>query len=99
MWYTYIQWNITQSSKRIKSCHLQSMDGARICYAKGNKSVQKNPIHTHDLTHKWNLRKKTDKPIGMVGEKREGNKPKKFLMIEKTLKIDEGQWVGDGLDG
>ena len=49
------------------------MDGARVYDAKQSKSVRERQI-SHDFTHMWNLRNKTDEHMGRVGN-REGNKP------------------------
>ena len=36
-----------------------NVDGTRVYYAKQNKSVRERQI-SHDFTHVWNLRNKTD---------------------------------------
>ena len=42
------QWNITQPSKRMKSCHLQYVNGSRMFYAKQNIS-EKDKYHIISL--------------------------------------------------
>ena len=49
--------NITQPSKRMKSCRLQRR-GARMYYAKRHKSIRER--QKKDFTHTWSLRKKTN---------------------------------------
>ena len=48
----------------------------------------------------WNLRNKTDKPMG--GEKKKKRERetncKRLLKTENKLKVGEGREVGDGLD-
>ena len=51
----------------MKSCHSQDMDGARMYYAKQNKSIRERQI-SYDLTHMWNLRNKTDEHRGKEGK-------------------------------
>ena len=53
--------------KRMKSCHLQDMDGARVYYAKQNKSVRESQI-PYDFIYMWNLKNKTHEHSGMVRE-------------------------------
>ena len=43
------------------------MDGTRGYYAKRNKSLRERQI-LYDLTHKWNLRDKTDEHRGREGK-------------------------------
>ena len=43
------------------------LDGARECYVKQNKSVRKRQI-PYDLTHRRNLRRKTDEHREGVGK-------------------------------
>ena len=71
------------------------MDGARVFYAQGNKSVRERQI-LYDFTHMWNLRNKTDEHSGEKGRQ----------VMKQTLNYTEktegcwrgGEW-GDGLNG
>ena len=73
------------------------MDGARVYYAEGNKSVRERKI-AYDFPHMWNLRNKTDEH--MEGGKREKEtNHERLFMRENKLKVDGGRWVGAGLDG
>ena len=47
-----------------------AVDGARMYYAKQNKSIRERQI-PYDFTHLWNLRNKTDEHMG----RREESKP------------------------
>ena len=62
MWCIYIQWSITQQSKRIKSCHLQlrGWNWRVLCEAKLVRERQKS----YDFTHMRTLRDKTDEHKG-----------------------------------
>ena len=68
------------------------MKGTGGYYAKRNKSVRERQI-PYDLTHMWNLRKKTDEHMGGGKGEREINH-KRLLMIENK----QGWWreVGGG---
>ena len=44
------------------------MNGAKVYYAKQNKSARERQI-PHDLTHMWNLRNKTNEHRGKKREK------------------------------
>ena len=61
------------------------MDGARMYYAKQNKSIRERQI-SYDITHMSNLRNRIDE-LWEVGERREGNK------LQETLN-DREQTVG-----
>ena len=54
----------------MKSCHLQQ-HGARMYYAKQNKSIRERQI-PYDFTHVRNIRHKTDEHMGKKGK--EGRK-------------------------
>ena len=48
----------------------------------------------------WNLRNKTDEHIGRGKKKKERETDhKRLLKIENKMRVEEGKWVGDGLDG
>ena len=69
----------------MKSCHLQQCDGAKIYYAKQNKSMREKQI-PYDFTHMWNLRHKTDEHMGREGKKKERNKPQETLNDREQTK-------------
>ena len=56
------------------------MEGARVYYAKQNKSVRERQI-LYDFTHMWNLGNKTGEHMGS-GKKRGGANHKRLLTIE-----------------
>ena len=70
------------------------MEGARVYYAKQNKSVKERKI-PYDFTHKWNLRNKAVKVMGggKKRKKRETNH-KRLLKIENKLRVVGGEVVG-----
>ena len=72
------------------------MDGARMYYAKRNKSIRERQI-PYDFAQGWNLRSKTGEHMGSGGRVWERNH-KSLLMIENKLRVDGGKWVEDGLD-
>ena len=57
---TFTQWNTTQQKEWTPTLH-DSMDGYREHYAKWNKPGSERQI-PYDLTYKWNLINKTNKP-------------------------------------
>ena len=56
------------------------LDGARMYYAKRNKSIRERQI-PYDFTHMWNLRNRTVEHMGRGGQRnrREGNKPQEIF--------------------
>ena len=72
------------------------MDGARVYYAKQNKSVRERQI-PYDFTQMYNLRNKTGEHNGGVEGERETNH-KRLLKTENKLRVDGGRWVGGGLN-
>ena len=68
-------------------------------YAKENKSVRERQI-PYDLTHMWNLRKKTDEQMGRGRKGERETNHKRLLKIENKLKVDKGgQGMGSMCDG
>ena len=59
MWYIHIM-EYYSAIKKINLAICNDVDGARMYYAKQNKSRRERPI-PYDFTHTWDLRNKTDK--------------------------------------
>ena len=74
--YTMEYYSANKKEGNLAICN--DVDGARMYYAKRNKSIRERQI-PYNFTHMWNLRKKTDKHIGGGRERREGNKPQETL--------------------
>ena len=56
------------------------MDGARVYYAKRNKSVRERQLY--DFTHMWNLGNKTDGHTGREKEReRKANRHRLFFLF------------------
>ena len=71
------------------------MDGARLYYAKQNKSGREREI-PYDFTHMWNLRHKTDEHVKWG---KRGKQIMSDLKIENKVRADGERWMADGLDG
>ena len=73
------------------------MDGTRKCNEQ-NESVRERQI-PYDFTPMWNLRNKTNGQMRWELEKERERNYERLLKTEKKLRVSEGRWVGDGLDG
>ena len=94
----YIQSNMSQLQKEWNPAICNDVDGARMYYANWNMSIRERQIY--DFTH-VELKKQNRWKHGKgAGKEKSGNKPHVSLNDrEKKVKVDEGRWVGAGLDG
>ena len=65
-----------QKEENLAICN--DMDGARVYYAKQNKSVRERQI-SDDFTHLWNLRNKTDEHRGKEAKLRKKQRRKNII--------------------
>ena len=74
-------------SKHILLAICNDVDGARVNYAKQNKSVRERHI-PHDCTHMWNLRNKT---YGKGRGREREISDERLLKVENKLRVDGGR--------
>ena len=94
--YIYIKWHIIQPLKRVVAI-CNDMDGARLYYAKRNKSIRERQL-SQDLTDMQDLRNRAKDHRGREeklkqNETREGDKPEETLNLRIQI---EGCWSGGG---